>query len=99
MSGAFRVISIRCGSKFCTIWRYWRIQISILKLDSASNHVNHIPEKCGRFMRSGLCWVRAWAGLGRVPAWAGLGRARAGPRPACSCLGYMFFLNYVGKLE
>ena len=61
MSGAFRAISIRRGSKFCTIWRYWRVQISILKPDSATNHVKHISEKCTGLLRPGPCW--AWAGL------------------------------------
>ena len=63
MSGAFRASSIRRGSKFCTIWRYWRVQISILKPDSASNHVEHIFEKCMRLLGPGPCWVQAWAGL------------------------------------
>ena len=61
MSGAFRASSIRRGSKFCTIWRYWRVQISILKPDSATNHVKHISEKCTGLLRPGPCW--AWAGL------------------------------------
>ena len=100
VSGASRACSIRRGSKFCTIWRYWRIQISILKPDSASNHVNHISEKCVKFMRSGLIWAQAWAGLGRVPAWARLGWARAGPRRARSCVRCTnFVFNYVGKKQ
>ena len=44
MPGPSRASSIRRGSKFCTIWRYWRVQISILKPDSATNHVKHISE-------------------------------------------------------
>ena len=61
MSGPSRASSIRRGSKFCTIWRYWRVQISILKPDSATNHVKHISEKCTGLLRPGPCW--AWAGL------------------------------------
>ena len=61
MPGPSRASSIRRGSKFCTIWRYWRVQISILKPDSATNHVKHISEKCTGLLRPGPCW--AWAGL------------------------------------
>ena len=61
MSGPSRASSIRRGSKFCTILRYWRVRISILKPDSAINHVKHISEKNTGLLRPGPCW--AWAGL------------------------------------
>ena len=61
MSGASRVSSIRRGSKFCTIWRYWRLEISSLNLASVPNHVEQVSEKCTGLLRPGPCW--AWAGL------------------------------------
>ena len=76
-SGAFSAISIRRGSIFRTLWRYWRVPISIMKLVSAWNNVKHISEKCVGFMGSGLCWVWAWSRLGW--GWNGLGQAW--PRP------------------